>query len=326
MKTRTVPALAMLASVAVAVLTGCGASPATTDSVGGTATLRVASIDIDATIPLTIAQDQGFFKKQGLTVDTTVSPAFDGTLAGVMNGQADIGFGAAPPLLNAMAKKAPVQVVAQTASVVENMTANVDVYGDAITRPRDLAGHTVAVTSLNDLGAVGIRLAVAKDGGDPSKVKLVELPEAQGVDALLQGRIDASVFRGPAQLAARATKGVHVLFQYTDGLPAGSPLDVYFATSTFIPAHADALKRFRAALAEAVTYVNDHPAAARTALAAIYKDVDGGDKLAATLPLTHYSTAINPDAVMALQDGLTKYGHLAGITPAERFYSYSNGK
>lgn len=326
MKTRTVSMFTIVSGLAVTFLTGCGATPAAPDSSTGSATLRVASINIDATIPLTIAQEQGFFKNHGLTVNTSVSPAFDGTLASVMNGQADIGFGAAPPLLNAMAKKAPVQVVAQTASVGGQMTANVDVYGDAINRPRDLEGRTVAVTSLNDLGAVGIRLSVAKDGGDPSKVKLVELPEAQGLGALLEGRIDAGVFRGPAQLAARTTKGVRVLFQYTDGLPEGSPLDVYFATSTFIPGHEDALKRFRAALADAVTYVNGHPDAARAALATIYKDVDGGDKLAATLPLTRYSATINPDAVMALQDGLTKYGKLAGITPSDRFYGYSTGK
>lgn len=326
MKSRTLPALTILATLAAAVLTGCGSTPAGTASPNSSATLRVASIDVDGQIPLSIAQTQGFFKEQGLVVETSMSPAFDGTLAKVLNGQADVGFAASPPLLNALAKKAPVQVVAQTATSEGREAANVDVYGDTIKRPRDLEGRTVGVTSLNDLGAVGIRLSVAKDGGDPSKVKLVELPEPQRLGALIEGRIDAGTLTGPASVAARETKGVRVLFQYTDGLPEGSPLDVYFATPTFIKANEDSLKRFRAALDRAVAYANENPDAVRAALADMFKDIEGGDKAAKAVPLTKYTTAINSEALMDLQDGLTKYGKLAGITPAEQFYSYGNGK
>lgn len=325
MTPRTSAALLALAAAAALALAGCSAGPAasTSSDGSGTTTLRVASIDVDGSIPLMLADSEGFFAKHGLTVKRTLSPAFDGTLASVMNGQADIGFAASPPLLNALAKKAPVAVVAQTASTSERDAANVDVIDPSITRPRDLEGKTIGVTSLNDLGAVGVRLAVAKDGGDPAKLKIVELPSAQRLGALLEHRIDATTMLGPDAVTAKHTSGVRVLFQYTDGFPVGSPLDVYFASKTFIKANPDALKKFRAALNDAVEYANGHPDAVRTQLAELFKDIPDGATAAKEVQLTHYSTAISTSALDELEKGLTKYGNLAAITPAPDFYSYT---
>lgn len=321
--------LGAAATAAVLLMAGCASASAPSgsgsSSAGATTTLKVATISMDGAVPLFIAQEQGFFKEEGLTVETTTSPAFDGTLAGVMNGQSDIGFAASPPLLNAMAQKAPIQVVAQTASAGKGLEANVNVFGDEITSPKQLEGKTVAVTSLNDLSAVGIRLLVAQDGGDPAKVNLVELPDAQRIGALVEKRIDAAAMVGPTAITARATPGIRLLVDYTDGLPLNTPLDVYFSSPTFIKDHPQQLEGFRAALDKAVTYANANPDAVRAVLATMWKDV-GGVEAANETTLMTYNTATSASALTALQDALHTYGKLTKIVPTDTFYSYPVGK
>ena len=324
--------LGAAATAAVLLMAGCASASAPADTGSSTSgssaaltTLKVATISMDGAVPLFIAQEQGFFKEEGLTVETSMSPAFDGTLASVMNGQSDIGFAASPPLLNAMAKKAPIQVVAQTASAGKGLEANVNVYGDEITSPKQLEGKTVAVTSLNDLSAVGIRLLVAQAGGDPAKVNLVELPDAQRIGALVEKRIDAAAMVGPTAITARATPGIRLLVDYTDGLPQNTPLDVYFSSPTFIKEHAKQLDGFRAALDKAATYANANPDAVRAVLATMWKDV-GGVEAAKEVTLMNYNTATSAAALTALQQALHTYGKLTQIVPTDTFYSYPVGK
>lgn len=288
--------------------------------------LPVATITIEDAIPLTIGQEKGFFAKHGLHVTTTVSPAFDGTLADVLNGQASIGFAASAPLLNALAKNAPVKVVAQTASFTKgNDGFYVEVDGNSITRPRDLDGKTVAVAALNNLTTVGVQVLVAKDGGNASSVKFVELPAAQMLPALLQGKVQAAAIVPPQSVAALKTKGVRVLLQYADGFPAGGPLDEYFASTSFISSHRAELRSFRAGMNEAVAYANTHPQAIRNALKAIYTGLPGGAAAAQTQPLMKFSTAINTHSLTVLEADMKKYAGLAKTVPSSRFYSFTNG-
>ncbi|WP_445529382.1 ABC transporter substrate-binding protein [Streptomyces cyslabdanicus] len=313
-------------SLALAALAACG--PGGTPEAKNVRTIKVGTIPIGPQVPLLIAQQKGFFKEQGLTVEPQTSTAFDATLAGVLNGQYDIGFGAAPPLLSALSKKAPVKVVAQTAAIDHGRGpgqsgADVDVVDPSLKRPRDLQGKTLAVTSLNDLGAVGLRAAVKKDGGDPNALKLVEMPGAQQLGALLSGRVASANFNEPNAAVARANPKVRVLFNYTDPLPAGAPLDVYFAKNDFIKNNPETLKKFRAALDKAVTYANEHPAEVRAMTWKLYQNVS--DAVAAKTVMQAFSTRIDRQALGSLEDVLTDYAGLQKRVGPDDFYSYTPG-
>ena len=71
--------------------------------------------------------------------------------------------------------------------------------------------------------------------------------------------IYAAIFIGAPALGALKKDGIHLVFQYTEALPEGSPLDMYFSKTDFIAGNADLLKRFRAAMTEASEFANANP-------------------------------------------------------------------
>lgn len=322
--------VAALAVAAALLMTGCSSAGAGDKPSGGNSELthlNVASIDVDGTIPLLIAEDEGIFEKHGLEVESTLSPAFDGTLASVMNGQADIGFAASPPMIRAMVKGAPIRAVAQTAAIDPAETQAAVIATDpALKSPLDLIGKKVAVSSLNDLASIGIRISVAAAGGNPDDVQFVELPGAQRLPALTEGRVDAAIFIGASAVAALKTDGVHLMFQYTEGLPDGSPLDVYFSKSDYIDNNSDVLQRFRDAMDEATTFANENPEIVREHVRQLLTDVPNQAAVVDEMNMPTYNTLISPEALEKLQDELMKFGGLEKDIPADQFFSFTSSK
>ena len=170
------------------------------------------------------------------------------------------------------------------------------------------------------------RFAVDQAGGNPEDVQFVELPGPQRLPALLDGKIDAAIFIGAPALGALKKDGIHLVFQYTEALPEGSPLDMYFSKTDFIAGNADLLKRFRAAMTEASEFANANPDKVRDYVRQLLADVPDELEVVDDLQLTTYRTDIDPDALMALQDVLVQYGGLEKTIPADEFFSFENGK
>jgi NitT/TauT family transport system substrate-binding protein len=72
-----------------------------------------------------------------------------------------------------------------------------------LTSAKDLAGKTVAVSTLKGLDQLVVSVLVGKLGGDVSAVKFVELRPPEMLTALLAGRVDAVNIEDPEFSAAR---------------------------------------------------------------------------------------------------------------------------
>lgn len=265
-----VAAVVIAGSVAVAV-SGCAQNAAPADkSSDGTVKITVGSIPVAGDLPLLVAQKQGFFADHGL--DVTIKPGanFAAILPLVQNGEIQVGFSSAVPLLNASSNGAPITAFAtQEYTGDSDETATIAVMkpaGSTLSQPRDLEGHTVGVVAKGNSDSLALLSAVAKDGGDPSKVKLLELgigaPLLQG---LQQGNVDAIVGGEPTRTLALNAGGEVMFYPFVKGLP-NVPQSAYFTSTTFAKASPEVLSKFAAAIAEATEYAKTHEAEVRKLL------------------------------------------------------------
>ena len=118
-----------------------------------------------------LAKENGFYKDNGLDV-TIIEPGADGGLAQLAAGNAQFVVSVAESLLPARAAGAKVVSVA---SIIQHNTSSLIVPKDrGITRPKELEGKTYGGFG-GPLEKALIDKLVTCDGGDPTKVKYVEI-------------------------------------------------------------------------------------------------------------------------------------------------------
>ena len=232
--------------------------------------IAVGSIAVAGDAPLLIAQQEGFFADEGLEVEIRAGKNFAAVLPLIQNGELQIGFSSAVPLMNASANGAPITVFAgQEYTDTDEDTATIAVMvpeASTLTRPRDLEGKNVGVVAKGNSDTLGLLASVAKDGGDPDKVSLLELgigaPLLQG---LTQGNVDAIVGGEPTRTLAIESGGRALFYPMQTGMP-GLPQGAYFTSTEFAKASPEALKKFRAAIERASEFSRENPDEVRKVL------------------------------------------------------------
>jgi NitT/TauT family transport system substrate-binding protein len=113
-----------LALAAVMVVTGCGAlgmdnSKASSSGSGlEKPTLKVSILPTTDLGPFWLAQDEGYFKDEGLNVESVIASSGQASLAKSISGEADIAFSTYPPFFTAKSTgTADMQLVADATSV-----------------------------------------------------------------------------------------------------------------------------------------------------------------------------------------------------------------
>ncbi|GAQ51333.1 ABC transporter substrate-binding protein [Streptomyces acidiscabies] len=303
-----------LVVLSVAGLTACGSSDSgdakgTSDSGGKTTEVTVGVIPIVDVAPLYLGQKQGFFEKRGIRLKTVTAQGGAAIIPGVVSGQFQFGFSNTTSLMLAQTKGVPIKAVANGAAsngkVGADVTAVLVKKDSPAKSAKDLAGHTVAVNTLQNIGDTTVRETVRKAGGDPSKVKFVEIPFDQMPAALDDGRVDAAWMGEPSQTIAKG-KGARVIaspFAETD--PALT-VAAYFTSTKIAQQNPALVKKFTEAMNESLEYASAHPDEARSTLTT-YTKISGDvlDKLI----LPSWTTAVNRASLEKLaelgrQDGV----------------------
>lgn len=174
-----------------------------------------------------LAKDNGFYKDNGLDV-TIIEPGADGGLAQLSAGNAQFVVSVAESLLPARAAGAKVVSVA---SIIQHNTSSLIVPKDrGITRPKDLEGKTYGGFG-GPLEKALIDKLVTCDGGDPTKVKYVEIGNVDYKVGLERKDYDAVwVFDGWDTIRLSEIEGMPLVsmpFFSTTGSTAGCIPDWY---------------------------------------------------------------------------------------------------
>ncbi|MFE4666291.1 ABC transporter substrate-binding protein [Streptomyces sp. NPDC056716] len=305
-----------LAGIAAALLLGataCGSG----DSAGsapdgdGITEVNVGVIPIVDVAALYLGEREGIYEKHGLDITMTTAQGGSAIVPGVVSGQFQFGFSNTTSLMVAQSNGVQVKAVsggvATTGVDGEDYGALVVKEGGSLKSAKDLEGRTVAVNTLKNILDTSVRESVRKAGGDPSKVKFVELAFDQMPAALEQGQVDAAMAVEPALTTMLDQGGVQLASPYVD-VAEDLTVALYFTSQEYAERNPAVVEKFQQATAEALAYANSHPDEVRD-IVSTYTEIPASVLAEMTLP--KWPADISRSSVQRLerlgeQDGLFK--------------------
>ncbi|MCT9106833.1 ABC transporter substrate-binding protein [Streptomyces mirabilis] len=289
---------------------GGGASDKNASS-GGTTTVKVGVIPIVDVAPLYLGQQKGFYSKRGLKLSMTTAQGGAAIVPGVVSGQFQFGFSNMTSLMIAQSQNVPVKAVvngvASTGVAGKDFGAITVKKGSPIKSAKELEGKKVAVNTLKNINETAVRESVRKAGGDPSKVKFVELAFDQMPAALDGGRIDAAMVVEPALATVKSQGATEIASSLVD-VAKDLTVAMYFTSTQYEQKNPDVVKKFQEATAESLAYADAHPDEVRQAVTT-YTKIPAATLAQVTLP--KWPAEPNRASIEALeklgeQDGLFK--------------------
>jgi NitT/TauT family transport system substrate-binding protein len=298
---------AQLCLLAALVLLG----PLPTRADTATVTLRVGSSLNDSNAEGYYAQENGFFKKVGLSVEMV--PFNNGAAAAAAMASGAIDIGVQPPMQigQAVANGLPFVVIAGGAlnSVRAPATWVCVSSTSSIKTAKDLEGKTFAINSLRSSSENLLDAWLAKSGVDKSKLRMTELSAAQMAPALERGTVDAALMLEPAFSLAMKEGSIRVLAIPTAAMSPRNEFmqTVWYTTKPFYDQNRDAIGKFSSAIYMAARWANTHPHDSAVILANLSKlepDVVNG------MTRARYSESFQPSDLLPELDNGYKNGLL----------------
>jgi NitT/TauT family transport system substrate-binding protein len=237
-------ALAGAAAASLLLTAACGSSA------GGSASsshITISYSEISASeLPLLIASDAGYFKKQGLDVDLRSISAQQGIPAMLAN-QVQFGSVGGSEVLSAVASGATMRYLLTTTPEYAYVFYAKEGHGT----PAALRGQRIGVTSTSGSNYVATVLALKAIGLTPADVQLVPLGSVTSVNnALLSGSVTAALSHPPASVVFDQGKFVQVADLTKQPTPAAE--DGIAVTKSYLDAHQAVAQKVCNALVAAI--------------------------------------------------------------------------
>lgn len=311
-KTRVMAVAAMALALT---LGGCasgsvdGSDPATSESASGGLTKVTYGLFPSSTVAaLKVAVDKGYFEKQGIDLEVVVGAGSSAAqLPALTTGDLDFMLASPTTALTASAQGLDVRIVSgftqNDPKVVEDSTAVVVGASSDIESAKDLEGKKVSVNALGGIGEIGIREAVALDGGDPSKVTFVQLSFPEVAAQIEAKQIDAGMAGSPFMQQV-VGKGGRVVSDFIQDTGLGANELVTISGGKLVDEDPELVKRFAAAMKDALPFLAENNDLIREAMPVAL----GTDPAAAAkTQLSIYNPDISSETIQLFADLLVKY-------------------
>ncbi|MFD9895561.1 ABC transporter substrate-binding protein [Amycolatopsis sp. NPDC059027] len=267
-----------------------GSDSASTAGSGGLEkpNLKVAIMSTIDTAPFRLAQDAGYFKNEGLTVEATEAPTGQAALTKLIGGEVDISYSSYTPFFAAKSKNtADIRLVADASSAAPKSTAVVALPNSQVRSVLDLAGKKIGITAPNTMSDTLTKSVMKDHGVDFSHVEWRPVPLPNVAASLKNGDIDAAFLTEPfITQSARAVGSVPVVDTAT-GSTQDFPTAGYGALGRFTTESPRTVAAFQRAMLKATRDSADR--AKIEPLMVKYAKVDQ-DTAALTTLLTFQST------------------------------------
>lgn len=224
------------------------------------AEITVGVLPIVDVAPVYLAIEEGLFEDEGLTVTPEVMQGGAAAIPALQGGDLDIAFGAWPSFLIANQQGIELRAVADGVAAVEGFTQFLALPDSGLEgNPAGMAGMTVALNTLGNLGELALRDTLADAGVDYSEVTAVEIPFPEMGAALDGGSVDVIWAVEPGVTGNTSNLGaVTVIDSYVDDME-NFPVAGYFVTAEFAEQNPNTVATFTRAVQSAADMLNDDP-------------------------------------------------------------------
>ncbi|BBG02024.1 MULTISPECIES: ABC transporter substrate-binding protein [Pseudonocardia] len=250
---RGLGALALTAATALAV-SACG-SGGGAGTGGADDPVRIGYFPLVHTASVVHADQGGAFEAEGMQVELMQTAGGAQAIPSLMAGEYDITYGNYTSAILAAQQGLPVRFVA--GNDIGNTDHGIMVAQDSPMRePTDLAGGSVAVNNLENIGTVGVQTHLEGVGVDPASIRFVELPLPEMQAALDRGDVDAIWQVEPFRASALAG-GARELFPLFSGASADMPVAGWLTTEQYAQENPEAIASFSRALTASAGELQD---------------------------------------------------------------------
>jgi NitT/TauT family transport system substrate-binding protein len=296
--------------LALVVLAGCGGEEDAAPTREQPTTVTVGVLPIADMAPLYLGIEKGFFREQGLEVETQVAQGGAAIVPAVVSGDFQFGFGNNVSLMIARAKGLPLKIVTegvQGAPDEESWANGLLVAEDSPIRSvEDLAGRTFAVTTLKNNAEVTIKATLEKAGVDVSDLKFVEVPFPEMNTAVARGRADVA-WQAEPFVTIGEQQGMRNIVDPMWATAPNLSIATYFGAEPYLAENPEVAKGFAAAMRRSLDYAADHPDEAR-AIIPTYSEIKG--ELLEQIQLANWSSELNVSSIEQTAELARKYGVL----------------
>jgi NitT/TauT family transport system substrate-binding protein len=231
------------------------------------------------------ALEEGYYKQAGLDVTIIQGNGSGNTAQLVASGRAQLAYADAVPVMQLIAKGAPLRIVSTIYQSNPNEVTALKKTG--LKSPKDLVGKKVGVPAGSSQAPM-LPLFLRANGLKESDMVLINMPLTSMVPALLSGQVDAILGSMDAYQIQLEQQGAQLdNFPFADyGVPTVSTS--IFASNKFIKDNPDVLRKFIAASLKGWSFAIDHPEKTVQDLKAVFPDVNtqlATAELAAITPL-----------------------------------------
>jgi len=307
------------AFAAIAVLlgtAGCfGSSDDGPGSSGGEvekANITVGIIPSIGMTPLYVAQDQGYFKEEGLNVKLVTLSGGGESMTGLLGGDVDFSFANYPMLVQAQQKgrgKVKVKIVADAVAAKPDLSAVVVKSDSPLRNPEDLEGRKIGVPDTGGMADLAVMSGMKAARADPSGVEWKKLSYQNMLPKLQGGDIDAAFLEEPYLSVAQAQLGVWTVLEPMAGRLDGIGLSGYAALEKTTQSYPNTVAAFQRAVLKAHRAATT-PQGQNALNKALTEHIHILPEISAVLHLPAYPLTADPTRLQRVPDLMREFGQI----------------
>lgn len=294
-------------TAAAAMLAACGSDESASGEGDDLVKINVGVMPLAAVGPVYLGIENGFFEEVGLEVTPKQAQGGAALIPAVLSGDMEFAYGNNVSVLTASSQGLPVRIVAngndESAEREDAQSTVVSASGSSIETAADLAGKTIAVNTLNNVGDVTIKAALEKEGVDVSDLKFLELGFPDMLPALERGDVDAVWLVTPFTEMAEAAGAQVVLHPFYDTKP-GLSIASYFTSEKYAAENPEVVKKFVEGINKSMEYAMAHPEELR---AVVKEFTQIPEDVLAVMPLPEFSTPLPTESLELTGELMAKY-------------------